>query len=168
MQANKTTRLLTVSILAAISAVAIASADTAAPADPVAEEAYLDVLPKVEVPDDVQPIPGAVNEEFRSCRAQWPAEYEISQKGPEARAYRDIYGFVKVRNVIETRDCSCAGKVAIWDLVEKGATALREKSRVPELRAPDTDAIHTQAEKLFPIAEVMCGGKFKWTALRRF
>ena len=31
-------------------------AETPAPADIAQEEAYLDVLPKVEIPDDVQPI----------------------------------------------------------------------------------------------------------------
>ena len=75
-------------------------AETPAPTDLAQEDAYLDVLPKVEKPEDIQPIPEAVNEEFRNCRANWPAEYELSQKGPEARAYRDIYGFIKVRNVV--------------------------------------------------------------------
>lgn len=64
----------------------MAPAETPAPADLAQEEAFLDVLPKIDVPDDVQPIPGAVNEEFRNCEAQWPPEYAMSQSGPEARA----------------------------------------------------------------------------------
>ena len=32
-------------------------AETSAPADITQEDAYLDVLPEVEIPDDVQPIP---------------------------------------------------------------------------------------------------------------
>ena len=81
---------------------AAAWAETPAPADISEEDAYLDVLPKVEIPDDVQPIPGAVNEEFRNCEASWPAGYALARSGPEARALRDIYGLVRVRNVIET------------------------------------------------------------------
>ena len=37
----------------------MAPAEAPAPADLEQEEAFLDVLPKVDVPDDVQPIPGA-------------------------------------------------------------------------------------------------------------
>ena len=61
---------------------AAAWAETPAPADISEEDAYLDVLPKVEIPDDVQPIPGAVNEEFRNCEASWPAGYALARSGP--------------------------------------------------------------------------------------
>ena len=37
-------------------------AETPAPTAIAQEDAYLDVLPKIEIPDDVQPIKGAVNE----------------------------------------------------------------------------------------------------------
>ena len=124
------------------------------------EEAYLDVLPKVEIPGDVQPIPGAVNEEFRSCRANWPGDYELSQKGPEARAYRDIYGFVKVRNVVQTQDCSCAGKVANWEAVEALAADLRKAMAVERLTWQQTLEVFDASNALFPIAETMCGGSF--------
>ena len=43
---------------------AAAWAETPAPADISEEDTYLDVLPKVEIPDDVQPIP----DEFRDAR----------------------------------------------------------------------------------------------------
>ena len=135
-------------------------AETPAPADISEEDTYLDVLPKVEIPDDVQPIPGAVNEEFRNCRANWPAEYELSQKGPEARAYRDIYGFIKVRNVIQTQDCSCAGKVASWDDVEALAADLRNAEAVERLTWQQTLEVFEASNALFPIAETMCGGSF--------
>jgi hypothetical protein len=135
-------------------------AETPAPADISLEDAYLDVLPKVEIPEDVQPIPGAVNEEFRNCPALWPAEYELSQKGPEARAYRDIYGFIKVRNVVQTQDCSCAGKVANWDDVEALATDLRSAKSVERLTWQQTREVFEASNALFPIAETMCGGSF--------
>ena len=133
---------------------------TPAPAEAAQEEAFLSILPKVEVSEDLQPIPGAVNEEFRNCRASWPAEYDISQKAPEARAYRDIYGFIKVRNVIETQDCSCAGKVASWTEVETLAADLRQAKTVDRLTWQQTLEVFETSNSLFPIAETMCGGRF--------
>lgn len=147
-------------MLALTSLAGFALAETPAPAGAAQEEAFLDVLPKVEIPDDVQPIPGAVNEEFRNCKAQWPAEYASSQSGQEARAYRDIYGYVKVRNVIATKDCTCAGKVATWSDVELIATRLREDSGKDRLGWQDTKAVFDASNEMFPIAEAMCGGSF--------
>lgn len=139
---------------------AAAWAETPAPAKITQEDTYLDVLRKVEIPENVQPIPGAVNEEFRDCRALWPAEYELSQKGPEARAYRDIYGFIKVRNVVQTQDCSCAGKVANWNDVEVLAADLRSAKSVERLTWQQTREVFEASNALFPIAETMCGGSF--------
>ena len=135
-------------------------AETPAPTDLAQEDAYLDVLPKVEIPEDIQPIPEAVNEEFRNCRANWPAEYELSQKGTEARAYRDIYGFIKVRNVVQTQDCSCSGKVASWEEVESLAAGLRRAKSVERLTWQQTLEVFEASNALFPIAETMCGGSF--------
>ena len=139
---------------------AAALAETPASAGAAQEEAFLDVLPKIDIPENVQPIPGAVNEEFRNCRASWPVEYQLSQKGAEARAYRDIYGFVKVKNVIETQDCSCAGKVASWTDVETLAGSLRKAKTVEQLTWQQTLEVFEAANSLFPIAETMCGGSF--------
>ena len=139
---------------------AAAWAETPAPAVIGREDAYLDVLPKVEIPEDVQPIPGAVNEEFRNCEASWPAGYTLARSGPEARALRDIYGLVRVRNVIETQDCGCAGKVADWEDVEAVAAALREQYGVERLGWQQTKAIAKEAAELTIVAETMCGGSF--------
>ena len=139
---------------------AAAWAETQAPTDLAQKNAYLDVLPKVEIPENVQPIPGAVNEEFRNCQALWPAEYELSQKGTEARAYRDIYGLIKVRNVVQTQDCSCAGKVANWEAVEALAADLRNAKAVERLTWQQTLEVFEASNALFPIAETMCGGRF--------
>ena len=139
---------------------AAAWAETPAPADISEEEAYLDVLPKVEIPENVQPIPGAVNEEFRECEAFWPAGYALARSGPEARALRDIYGLVRVRNVIETQDCGCASKVANWEEVEAVAAALRDHHDVQRLSWQQTKAIAEEAATLTAVAETMCGGSF--------
>jgi hypothetical protein len=145
-------------LIAVFSAAALA--ETPVPADLAQEDAYLDVLPKIEMPDDVLPIPGAVNEEFRNCQAFWPAGYELARSGPEARALRDIYSFVRARNVIATKDCGCAGKVADWDEVDAVAAALREFHNVERLTWLQTEAISTEAKKLIAVAETMCGGSF--------
>lgn len=138
----------------------MAMAETPAPTDLAQEEAFLDVLPKIDVPDNVQPIPGAVNEEFRNCEAQWPPEYHDAQSGPEARALRDVYSFVRARNVVTTADCGCTGKVANWDDVDAVAAALRESQKVQQLSWQNTTAISAEARKLIALAETMCGGSF--------
>jgi hypothetical protein len=135
-------------------------AETPAPADIVQEDAYLDVLPQVEIPDDVQPIPGAVNEEFRNCEASWPAGYALARSGPEARALRDIYSFVRAQNVISEEDCGCSGKVANWEGVEEIAAALRERHDTERLGWQQTESVSAEAKKLIAIAETMCGGSF--------
>ncbi|WP_434622655.1 hypothetical protein [Tabrizicola sp. M-4] len=138
----------------------MAPAEAPAPADLEQEEAFLDVLPKVDVPDDVQPIPGAVNEEFRNCEAQWPAGYELTRSGPEARALRDIYGLVRTRNVILSKDCTCIGKVANWEDVGRVADALRKQNGVERLGWQHTKEVAEEADRLTAIAETMCGGSF--------
>ena len=135
-------------------------AEAPAPAETAQEEAFLSVLPKIEVPEDVQPIPGAVNEEFRNCEASWPAGYASARSGPEARALRDIYSFVRAQNVISTGDCGCSGKVANWEGVEEIAAALRERHDVERLRWQQTESVSEEAKKLIAIAETMCGGSF--------
>lgn len=145
-------------LIAVFSAAALA--ETPVPADLAQEDAYLDVLPRIEIPEDIQPIPGAVNEEFRNCEASWPAGYALARSGPEARALRDIYGLVRVRNVIETQDCGCAGKVANWEEVEAVAAALRDHHDVQRLSWQQTKAIAEEAAILTAVAETMCGGSF--------
>jgi hypothetical protein len=135
-------------------------AETPAPVDIARENAYLDVLPKAQIPDDVQPIPGAVNEEFRNCEASWPAGYALARSGPEARALRDIYSFVRARNVISKEDCGCSRKVANWEDVEAVAAALRDQYSVDKLSWHQTKAIAQQALTLTAVAETMCGGSF--------
>ncbi len=146
-------------VMPLISGVVVAET-TPAPADIAQEEAFLSILPKIEIPDDVQPIPGAVNEEFRNCQAFWPAGYELARSGPEARALRDIYSFVRTRNVVATKDCGCTGKVADWHEVDAAAAALREYHNVERLTWLQTEAISTEAKKLIAVAETMCGGSF--------
>lgn len=129
-------------------------------ADVSQEDTYLDVLPKIEIPENVEPIPGARNEEFRNCEAAWPAGYALARSGPEARALRDIYSFVRARNVISTRDCGCSGKVANWAGVEEIAAALRERHDTERLDWQQTELVSAEAKKLIAIAETMCGGSF--------
>ena len=135
-------------------------AETPAPADIAQEDTYLDILPKIDVPENGEPIPGAVNEEFRNCEAFWPAGYALARSGPEARALRDIYSFVRARNVISTRDCGCLGKVANWAGVEEIAAALRERHDTERLGWQQTELVSAEAQKLIAIAETMCGGSF--------
>lgn len=130
------------------------------PSPEAQEEAFLDILPPLAIPADVQPIPGAVNEEFRNCQALWPEGYAQARSGPEARALRDVYSMIRARNVISTQDCSCAGKVASWETVELAANVLRKRHQTDRLGWQHTEALSAEARKLIAIAETMCGGAF--------
>lgn len=148
-------------VVASLSIVAPALAESPALPDQAAEEAFLKILPRVEVPEDVQPIPGAVNVEFKHCDAYWPPEYRAkAQTGVEGRAYRDIYGLVRAQNVIATEDCGCTGKSAPWDKVEEIATALRDRHHATHLQWQHTKGISEEGDRLVAIAETMCGGRF--------
>lgn len=148
-------------VVASLSVALPALAESPAPLDQASEEAFLKILPRVEVPEDVQPIPGAVNVEFKHCDAYWPPEYRAkAQTGVEGRAYRDIYGLIRAQNVIATQDCGCTGKAAPWDKVEEIATALRDQHHATELNWQYTKAIHEEGRKLVAVAEAMCGGGF--------
>ena len=138
----------------------VAAAETPVGPGMEGEEAFLDVLPKVAVPADVQPIPGAVNEPWRSCQSVWPQEYRQTQEGPEARAYRDIYGFVQAKEVVEVRNCSCATKAADWAQVERIASGLRQSTGTKVLKWLQTREISDEADNLIAVAEVMCAGPF--------
>ncbi|SOC20359.1 hypothetical protein SAMN05877831_11914 [Rhodobacter maris] len=140
--------------------IGVAAAETPVGPGMEGEEAFLDVLPKVAVPADVQPISGAVNEPWRSCQSLWPQEYRQTQQGPEARAYRDIYGFVQAKEVIEVRNCSCATKAADWAQVERIASGLRQSTGTEILKWVQTQEISEEADKLIAVAEAMCAGPF--------
>lgn len=138
----------------------LARAQVPATNDATGEDAFLDTVPPLDLPEVLEPIPGVVNEEFRTCENIWPAEYKKSQLGNEARAYRDIYGFVKARNVIETRDCTCRGKVADWSQVEAIASGLKRQVGSDRLRWQDTAALFKESNDLFAVVETLCGGDF--------
>ncbi|AOZ71288.1 hypothetical protein LPB142_17685 (plasmid) [Rhodobacter xanthinilyticus] len=140
--------------------IGVAAAETPVGLGMEGEEAFLDVLPKVAVPADVQPIPGAMNEPWRSCQSVWPQEYLRTQEGPEARAYRDIYGFVRAQAVIEHQDCGCRTKVASWAQVEDIAVRLRNSTNTSVLTWAQTKDVSDEADKLTVVAEVMCAGPF--------
>jgi len=160
MSLIKRALIMTLATASFVALVGPSMAQTPAPMNPVQEEAFLDVLPALIIPEDVQRIPGAVNQEFRNCEASWPAGYDLARSGPEARALRDIYGLIRARNVIVTQDCGCSGKVANWLDVEVVAAALRGQHDKQRLGWQQTKSIAEEAAKLTIIAETMCGGSF--------
>jgi hypothetical protein len=160
MSKNKPAAIMTLTMVSLVAFGGPSMAQTPAPVNPAQEEAFLDILPKVTVPDDVRPIEGAVNTEWRQCKGEWPSEYRLSQAGPEARAYRDIYGFVQAKSVIETQDCGCVTKAASWSDVEAIANKLRPVYGVDQLGWKHTRALSDTSDRLITVAETMCGGPF--------
>jgi hypothetical protein len=127
-------------------------------ADAVARENdFLQIVPDTPVPEGVEPIEGAENVEFKHCDTQWLPEWKEHRRD---REWNDIYGYVKRKNVIDTKDCSCTGKVASWQPVEAIYAELQAKYGVSVVKMIHTDEYFQKAEAMTPVAEAMCGGKF--------
>lgn len=138
--------------------------ETTAP-DPdaaVEEQTFLRVRPLSEGLAPVEPIPGAVNVRFLDCAATWPEGYKAhraagSRKDGYARK-RDIYSYLQASQAFETRDCGCAGKVALWEPVEAIYAGLQAESR--EVTQDQTAAYADAAAELIDAVETLCGGRF--------
>lgn len=121
------------------------------------ENDFLKITPDAPVPEGVELIEGAENVQFKHCDAQWLPEWKEHRND---RSWRDIYGYVRIKNVIETKDCSCTGKVASWAPAATIYAELQAKYGVSVLDIQHTRDLSEEANQLLPTAEAMCGGKF--------
>lgn len=128
----------------------------------MAEDEFLRVAPLPEGIEAVEPIPGAVNVRFQDCEAFWPEGYRawraegVATDGHARK--RDIYSWLRARQAFEARDCSCMGKVAGWDEVERILAALRETHG--HVLIKHTAEYAAQAGIITAAVERMCGGPF--------
>lgn len=117
-----------------------------------AENDFLRVSPEVAAPADVEPIPGAVNVRWKHCEI--PADIKSFMRA--GRSQRDVYGYVRAQNVIETLDCGCTGKVVTMAQVLPLWQEFEDKFGAPQPQ--HTDALYEESERLAEKVRVMCGG----------
>lgn len=86
------------------------------------------------------------------------AEYDASNA--EASATRMIYTYVLMRHTLDSRDCTCAGKVAPFDEVRRIKDQIAAEQGDDWNRAKFGNDYFNQSRKLRDQVEAMCGGKF--------
>jgi hypothetical protein len=86
------------------------------------------------------------------------AEYDASNA--EASATRMIYSYVLMRHTLDSRDCTCAGKVAPFAEVQKIKDQIAAEHGDDWNRAKFGNDYFSQSRKLRDQVEAMCGGKF--------
>lgn len=108
------------------------------------------------------PFAGAEDVPVAECAAYWPkvAEEELSLASatPERRLKDEIYAQLGLRQVLETKDCSCTGKVAPFEPVAPIlAEVVRGEGRLSGTLFND---YATERRRLTRAVERLCGGSF--------
>ncbi len=125
-----------------------------------AEDDYLRISPPAGETGDV---PEALTENvlYETC-AKVPevktAEY--SARSEEGYASRMIYSYVLMRHTLDSRDCTCAGKVAPFVEVRRIKDQIAAEQGDDWNRYQYGDEYFDQSRKLRDQVEAMCGGKF--------
>lgn len=125
-----------------------------------AEDDYLRITPPAGMTGDV---PEALTENvlYETC-AEVPevktAEY--SARSEEGYASRMIYSYVLMRHTLDSRDCTCAGKVAPFAEVRKIKDQIATEQGDGWNRYQFGDKYFDQSRTLRDHVEAMCGGKF--------
>lgn len=126
-----------------------------------AEEDYLDLRLDRSDTSAVLPIEGARNEPYRTCEKVPQAQDDaFFAKTADGAATRAIYGYVSAKHVLDKRDCTCAGKVAPFEGVNKIKAELAEKEGEDWSRFDWTNHYQSEGWKLLDQVEAMCGGEF--------
>lgn len=86
------------------------------------------------------------------------AEYDASNA--EASATRMIYSYVLMRHTLDSRDCTCVGKVAPFAEVRKIKEQIAVEHGADWNRAKFGNEYFSQSRSLRDQVEAMCGGKF--------
>ncbi|MDF3906552.1 hypothetical protein [Paracoccus sp. AS002] len=126
------------------------------------EEDYLDLRLDRSDTSAVLPIEGGRNEPYRTCDKvpELKSAAYNDRVSDEGFATRSIYDFVKYKHALDKRDCTCAGKVAPFHLVDLVKAELIEKEGESWNRFKWGEHYQTEGRKIRDQVEAMCGGEF--------
>ncbi len=125
------------------------------------EDDYLDLRLDRSDTSTVLPIEGSRNEPYRTCKKVPQAQDDaFFAKTADGAATRAIYGYVSAKHVLDKRDCTCAGKAAPFDGVNKIKAELAEREGEDWSRYDWTNHYQSEGWKLLDQVEAMCGGEF--------
>ncbi|KGJ03292.1 hypothetical protein SAMN04487972_12026 [Paracoccus halophilus] len=125
-----------------------------------AEDDYLRMSPPAGETGDV---PEALTENvlYETCeKVPEVKSAEYQAKSEDGYASRMIYSYVLMRHALDSRDCTCAGKVAPFAEVQKIKDQIAAEHGDDWNRYQFGDDYFEQSRKLRDQVEAMCGGKF--------
>ncbi|WP_134681469.1 hypothetical protein [Paracoccus ravus] len=123
------------------------------------DQDYLRLSPQIGSQD----VPKALTENvpYSSCeRAPEVSSKAFAEPSFDAYARRMIYSYAQMRRVLNTRDCSCAGKVAPFSDVAAIEGQVAERDGHEWNRRVVGREYITLARGLRSQVEAMCGGEF--------
>ncbi|MDS9469670.1 hypothetical protein RGQ15_19065 [Paracoccus sp. MBLB3053] len=123
------------------------------------EQDFLRLSPQ----SDSQDLPKALTENvpYSTCEKAEGFETEAFQASTvEAAARRMIYAYVRQQHVLDTRDCTCAGKAAPVGLVEEAVQNVEATEGKDWNRIAIGNDYAAKARQLRDQVEAMCGGAF--------
>lgn len=109
--------------------------------------------------DSPAPAASASNTPYRNCPKVPEVQSDaVQQKTQEGYVRRFIYSWVMMNHVLETGDCTCAGKSAPYAPVQKVEDALREDYGDGWANSDAAQAYFGQSRALRPKIKAHCGG----------
>lgn len=142
-------KALTLSIAAVLLSTQIVMADSVAES----EDGFLRIIPD-DTAENVEPFTGTKNVEYKTCDIPKDLYKWLYKVGN--RAQRDVYGYLRAKNVLKTHDCGCSGKVLPLSEVMPFWNKLVEKyGRVSEV---ETEPLYDESQRLNKIVRASCGG----------
>lgn len=125
-----------------------------------AEDDYLRMSPPAGETGDV---PEALTENvlYETCtKVPEVKSADYQAKSEDGYASRMIYSYVLMRHTLDSRDCTCTGKVAPFAEVQKIKDQIAAEHGEDWNRYQFGDDYFDQSRKLRDEVEAMCGGKF--------
>lgn len=142
-------KAFTLSIAAILLSTQIVMADSSAESD----DGFLRIMPD-DTAEHVEPFTGTKNEEFRTCEIPKDLYKWLYKVGN--RPQRDVYDYLRSKNVLETHDCGCSGKVLPLSKVMPFWNKLVEK--YGRVTSDQTEVFFDESERLDKIVRASCGG----------
>ncbi|MDT1064690.1 hypothetical protein RM190_22735 [Paracoccus sp. CPCC 101403] len=139
-------------------AVSIEELDAAAAA---AEESFLQIDPDA-APDlsGITPLAHPGNVPYRKCEKPEALKAVLLKPGSQLYARRrDMSAYLRMTNVLATRDCSCSGKLVRASAILAFEKKLMAKAGVSNPEELVTRPLYDEARTLRRQVEYLCGGE---------
>lgn len=129
-----------------------------------AEDDFLQISPDGDDAESSSQAAGTVKTEnvpYSSCQKAPELDgEEFNARSADGYATRMIYAYVQMKQVVDTQDCTCAGKVAPFSEVVRIKAELVEEHGEDWHRRKMGQFYNDESNALKKQAEAICGGEF--------